>query len=179
MRGAQRHGREALRVDDLRDRQACTEWYDNEELADCDVTNAAITALRNWAHQWAATSTSDRRRPLPASSPSPAVPAPTSSRTSASPTPIPTTSTARPAAGSPVRRPESANLLFARPAGSGVLPPPLCAATDAHMTTDAPRNGLRGGAAPSFRAPWTRNDETSANLRTLSGRLTDAPSDYS
>ena len=58
----------------------------------------------------------------------------------------------------------------------------LCAATAPHMKPDSfigPRNGLRGAPAPSFRAPWTRNDSTSERLWTTSEQLTGVRYDFS
>lgn len=49
----QRHGRDASRLDDLRDRLAGTEWFDDEEFAAYGLSDDAITTLRNWAQQWA------------------------------------------------------------------------------------------------------------------------------
>lgn len=49
----QRHGRDTFRLDDLRDRLAGAEWYDDEEFVAYDLTQDAITALRIWAQQWA------------------------------------------------------------------------------------------------------------------------------
>ncbi|MFB6440731.1 nucleotidyl transferase AbiEii/AbiGii toxin family protein [Streptomyces sp. NPDC056411] len=49
----QRHGRGAFRLDDLRDRLAGAEWYDDEEFAAYGLTEDDTTALRSWAQQWA------------------------------------------------------------------------------------------------------------------------------
>ncbi|MEV0370362.1 nucleotidyl transferase AbiEii/AbiGii toxin family protein [Streptomyces sp. NPDC050636] len=48
----QRHGRDAFRLDDLRDRLAGAEWYDDEEFAAYGLTDDAIAELRSWAQQW-------------------------------------------------------------------------------------------------------------------------------
>ncbi|WP_148590894.1 nucleotidyl transferase AbiEii/AbiGii toxin family protein [Streptomyces sp. WAC01526] len=48
-----RHGRDAFRLDDLRDRLAGAEWYDDEEFAAYGLTVDATTELRSWAQQWA------------------------------------------------------------------------------------------------------------------------------
>ncbi|MGI5261028.1 hypothetical protein [Streptomyces angustmyceticus] len=49
----QRHGRDAFRLDDLRDRLAGAEWYDDEEFAAYGLTENSTTELRSWAQQWA------------------------------------------------------------------------------------------------------------------------------
>ncbi|MEU7146477.1 oxidoreductase [Streptomyces sp. NPDC045456] len=73
-----------------------------------------------------------------------------------------------------------ANRVVGQSAESGALPT-LCAATAPHMKPDAflgPRTGLRGATAPSPRAPWTRNDETSARLWDASEELTGVRYDF-
>ncbi|MFI2235204.1 oxidoreductase [Streptomyces chrestomyceticus] len=73
-----------------------------------------------------------------------------------------------------------ANRIIGQSAESGALPT-LCAATAPHMKPDAflgPRTGLRGATAPSPRAPWTRNDETSARLWDASEELTGVRYDF-
>ncbi|POX39522.1 short-chain dehydrogenase [Streptomyces sp. Ru73] len=72
------------------------------------------------------------------------------------------------------------NRIFAQPAEAGALPT-LCAATAPHMKPDAflgPQGGLRGAPAPSFRAPWTRNDVTSELLWTASEEMTGVTYDF-
>ncbi|MEU2896919.1 nucleotidyl transferase AbiEii/AbiGii toxin family protein [Streptomyces sp. NPDC001273] len=55
----ERHGRDECRREDLRDRLAGAEWYDDEEFAAYDLTGEQITELRTWARQW--TSDLDQR----------------------------------------------------------------------------------------------------------------------
>ncbi|OKJ97228.1 nucleotidyl transferase AbiEii/AbiGii toxin family protein [Streptomyces sp. CB02400] len=55
----ERHGRDEFRRQDLRDRLAGAEWYDDEEFASYGLTGEQITELRTWAQQW--TSDLDQR----------------------------------------------------------------------------------------------------------------------
>jgi NAD(P)-dependent dehydrogenase (short-subunit alcohol dehydrogenase family) len=76
---------------------------------------------------------------------------------------------------------EAANGVIAQSPEGGALGT-LCAATAPHMRPDSfvgPRNGMRGAPAPSFRAPWTRNDSTSERLWTTSEQLTGVRYDFS
>lgn len=50
-----RHGRDAFRLDDLRDRLCGTDWYDDEEFAAYGLDPQTTTTLRTWAHHWATT----------------------------------------------------------------------------------------------------------------------------
>lgn len=47
-----RHGRDEFRLDDLRDRLAGSEWYDDEEFAEYGLDADAIADLREWARRW-------------------------------------------------------------------------------------------------------------------------------
>lgn len=49
----ERHGREEFRRQDLRDRLAGAEWYDDEEFASYGLADDRIAELRSWAQQWA------------------------------------------------------------------------------------------------------------------------------
>ncbi|MFJ9646419.1 nucleotidyl transferase AbiEii/AbiGii toxin family protein [Streptomyces sp. NPDC004244] len=49
-----RHGRDEFRLDDLHDRLAGADWYDDEEFHAYGLDDEAITALRTWAGHWAA-----------------------------------------------------------------------------------------------------------------------------
>ncbi|GGT43483.1 hypothetical protein GCM10010271_54380 [Streptomyces kurssanovii] len=55
----ERHGRDEFRLQDLRDRLAGADWYDDEEFAAYGLTEDEIARLRAWAQQW--TSDLDRR----------------------------------------------------------------------------------------------------------------------
>ncbi|MFJ8078030.1 nucleotidyl transferase AbiEii/AbiGii toxin family protein [Streptomyces sp. NPDC096176] len=55
----ERHGRDEFRRQDLRERLAGADWYDDEEFASYGLTEEQITELRTWAQQW--TSDLDRR----------------------------------------------------------------------------------------------------------------------
>ncbi|MFG2712034.1 nucleotidyl transferase AbiEii/AbiGii toxin family protein [Streptomyces goshikiensis] len=48
-----RHGRDEFRLDDLHDRLAGADWYDDEEFDAYGLDAAAITDLRDWARHWA------------------------------------------------------------------------------------------------------------------------------
>ncbi|MEV0414984.1 nucleotidyl transferase AbiEii/AbiGii toxin family protein [Streptomyces sp. NPDC050448] len=48
-----RHGRDEFRLEDLHDRLAGADWYDDEEFHAYGLDHAAITALRGWARHWA------------------------------------------------------------------------------------------------------------------------------
>ncbi|MFD5508238.1 nucleotidyl transferase AbiEii/AbiGii toxin family protein [Streptomyces sp. NPDC127051] len=48
-----RHGRDEFRLEDLHDRLAGTDWYDDEEFQAYGLDHTAITALRYWARSWA------------------------------------------------------------------------------------------------------------------------------
>ncbi|MGW1768437.1 nucleotidyl transferase AbiEii/AbiGii toxin family protein [Streptomyces sp. NPDC002073] len=50
----QRHGRDSFRLDDLRDRLAGADWYDDEEYEAYGLDQGAINKIRAWAQQWAA-----------------------------------------------------------------------------------------------------------------------------
>ncbi|MFC9295781.1 nucleotidyl transferase AbiEii/AbiGii toxin family protein [Streptomyces sp. NPDC057011] len=50
-----RHGRDNFRLDDLHDRLAGADWYDDEEFAAYGLDQNAITAVRTWARHWAST----------------------------------------------------------------------------------------------------------------------------
>ncbi|MFH7596494.1 nucleotidyl transferase AbiEii/AbiGii toxin family protein [Streptomyces racemochromogenes] len=49
-----RHGRGAFRLDDLRDRLAGADWYDDEEFAAYGLDDDATAVLRAWARDWVA-----------------------------------------------------------------------------------------------------------------------------
>ncbi|MGP3982909.1 nucleotidyl transferase AbiEii/AbiGii toxin family protein [Streptomyces sp. KR80] len=49
----ERHGRDEFRLEDLRDRLAGAEWYDNEEFTAHGLTETKIADLRTWAQHWA------------------------------------------------------------------------------------------------------------------------------
>ncbi|MEV7617062.1 nucleotidyl transferase AbiEii/AbiGii toxin family protein [Streptomyces sp. NPDC089799] len=48
-----RHGRDEFRLEDLRDRLAGADWYDDEEYAAYGLDAAEIAAVRGWAAAWA------------------------------------------------------------------------------------------------------------------------------
>lgn len=76
--------------------------------------------------------------------------------------------------GAAERIAELGNRLIGQSADGGALGT-LCAATAPHLRPDSfvgPRNGLRGAPAPSFRAPWTKNDTTAERLWHASEQLT-------
>ncbi|WP_327136207.1 nucleotidyl transferase AbiEii/AbiGii toxin family protein (plasmid) [Streptomyces sp. NBC_01343] len=47
-----RHGRDEFRLEDLHDRLAGTDWYDDEEFHAYGLDHAAIATLRRWARSW-------------------------------------------------------------------------------------------------------------------------------
>jgi hypothetical protein len=49
----ERHGRDEFRLQDLHDRLAGAEWYDDEEYAAYGLTEDETSRLRAWAQQWA------------------------------------------------------------------------------------------------------------------------------
>lgn len=49
----ERHGRDEFRLQDLHDRLAGAEWYDDEEFAAYGLTEDETSRLRAWAQQWA------------------------------------------------------------------------------------------------------------------------------
>ncbi|GHE82376.1 hypothetical protein GCM10018789_07570 [Streptomyces werraensis] len=49
----ERHGRDEFRREDLRDRLAGAEWYDDEEFASYGLTECQVAELRDWAQEWA------------------------------------------------------------------------------------------------------------------------------
>ncbi|MER7467057.1 nucleotidyl transferase AbiEii/AbiGii toxin family protein [Streptomyces sp. NPDC097981] len=48
-----RHGRDEFRLDDLRDRLAGADWYDDEDFLAYGLDPTAVTGLREWAQRWA------------------------------------------------------------------------------------------------------------------------------
>jgi hypothetical protein len=48
----ERHGRDDFRRQDLRDRLAGAEWYDDEEFVSYGLTDEQIAELRAWAQRW-------------------------------------------------------------------------------------------------------------------------------
>lgn len=49
----ERHGRDEFRLQDLHDRLAGAEWYDDEEFAAYGLAENETSRLRAWAQQWA------------------------------------------------------------------------------------------------------------------------------
>ncbi|MFD8651661.1 nucleotidyl transferase AbiEii/AbiGii toxin family protein [Streptomyces mirabilis] len=49
----ERHGRDEFRLQDLHDRLAGAEWYDDEEFAAYGLTEDETSRLRAWAQHWA------------------------------------------------------------------------------------------------------------------------------
>lgn len=48
-----RHARYDFNLEDLRDRLAGTEWWDDQDYADYGLESGQIDALRAWALEWA------------------------------------------------------------------------------------------------------------------------------